>query len=815
MTASAPGICERDLPRPSLAAVAALAAGMAFARAMEWTSLLPAVPLLVAALAFGRHPARRLAGLLLAFAGAGLALQAPLNDAAIRARASIAEVDAAPGRIAEVRGRVAGEPRIAASGVRFLIEDAIVLRGDSRAEIPAAIAVRVAADAPAEIARLRGAADGDLVEVSGFLRPIADRPLPGTFDHWLASQGAVAEIRTTSAMLLPGPRGPVARFRVATQRVADGIEAILVENLSSTGAALADAMLLGRTHLLTADQREDFQRNGLVHLFSVSGLHAGIVAMMVAAVSAAFGAGPRFRSVAVVLGLVAFCALTGFRAPAIRASMLATIFFLQPLLRREIDPLGALASVALAMLAVRPAWLWQLDFQLSFLCAATLVVAGPGAVAFEEWAGRSWLRGRWSLRPLVRLAQCLFLTTALQLALMPLLALHFGQASVVAPLANAAMLPGVPLAMGLGFAATALDALASGSGAFFFAALDALLAFAMPLSSALAAPAWSAVPVQPWPPWLVGAWYAALLCGRWLRLRPRFTPLDGAFPAMLGVAAAAAIVLAAPRASAPDVLCVDFIDVGQGDAVLVRTRAGLAMLVDTGPPAGAPLLDHLRAHAVERIDVLVLTHADADHIGGAVRLLESVPVGLVCTAGTIAGTETWSDVADAIADRGVPVATLRRGDLIHLAPQVAANVLHPTDEFLGGGDDRNEGSVAMRIESGGVSFLLTGDAEEDAEADMLAGVDPRLIDCDVLKAGHHGSASSTTEEFLAAATPAEVVASCGRSNSHGHPSDEVVQRCADAAAVLRRTDREGTISYETDGERLSVRVQRAAAPPAD
>jgi len=796
---------ERALARPSLAAVAALVVGMATARAAGGESPWGAVAVAAIAGAVGFLPAWRLAAMLLAFAAAGAAMQAPLNDAEARSRAVVAEIERVPGGLAQATGRIAGEVRVAEREARFLVDDATVARAGEAVRLPAAIMVRVPFEDAAE---WRNAVDGDGVELAGRLFATSDDPAAGSFEHWLATQGAVAEMRATVAAIDRIDRGPVAHMRLAMQRAADAIERVFVANLSTEGAAVLDAMVLGRTHLLSPEQRDAYRRTGLIHIFSVSGLHAGIAAMAIAAIATAAGAGPRWRSIATLLGLFAFCGLTGFHTPAIRAALLATVFLVQPLVRREVDALGALATVALAVLAFRPAAVWQLDFQLSFLCAATLALVAPGMVAIEEWAGRSWMRGKWSLHFLVRAAQCLLATTALQLALAPLLALHFGSVSLVAPLANMVALPLVPVAMGAGFAGAALAPAMPPVAELLFGAVDAIVAVLDRASALAASPSWASISADPWPPWTIGAWYAALLAGRWVRLRPRFTPFDGAFSATLGIAGAALVALVLPRGATTDRLTVEFLDVGQGDAILVRARDGATMLVDTGPPQGVGLMEHLRARSVRRLDVLVLTHADADHIGGADRLLENMPVDLALTGGSLADTDTWREVAREVAWRDVETATLRRGASFDLSEDVRVDVLHPTAEFVEAGDDRNDGSVVLRVAMGDVSFLLTGDAEAEAEAAMLLGAEEALLDCDVLKAGHHGSGGSTTAVFLAATSPVEAVMSCGRGNRYGHPAATTLQRCEAGGARVRRTDEHGTVRYDTDGRRLRVSVER-------
>ncbi len=799
---------ERTLPRPSFLAVLATIAGMAAARAVGLESAWGPSALVVTACALSMRREARVAALLAGFAGMGCLLQVPQERARTESAAAIAQFDEIAGGLVEVRGRIDGTARVTDRGASVLLAPGSELgKSGEVVRFPGAVYVRLDPER-GNLAAVREAVDGDVFDGVGRLLPLPDGPGAGSFESYLASLGAGASFRASLWTVEPARRSPFARYRAAMHGLANGMEEILHENLDRDHAALMSAMMLGRTGWLSPEQRDSFTRAGLMHLFAVSGLHAGIVGIMLALAAAMTGAGPRARAILVMAGLFAFCTLTGFRASAMRASMLVAVFVMQPLLKREVDRLGALSSVALLLLIANPKALWQLGFQLSFLCAATLVQVAPGAVAIEEWAGRRARGWNWRLQPLVRAVQLLYVTTCIQLALAPFLAAHVREVSLAAPVANAVVLPALPLVLGGTILCVGVELVAPGLAEIPFGVLDTALVAVDGVASGLAKLPFASVRARPWSAWTVGGWYVCLLGGAWVRLRPRFTPFDGALSAMGGVLAACLVALGGSAAGPGDAkLTVEFLDAGQGDAILVRS-AGATMLVDTGPPEGARLVESLRTRGVERIDALVLTHADADHIGGADRLLEELDVKQVLVGGSLADTETWKAVATEVAWRKTPVSTVRRGARMEFGDGVTVDVLHPTAEFTREGDDRNDASVVLRVAKGEVSFLLTGDAEFDAEESMVFGVDPELLDCTVLKAGHHGSAGSTGAAFLAATSPAHVVFSCGRENRYGHPAAAVVERAKNAGATVRRTDRQGAVMFETDGRGLAVRVER-------
>jgi beta-lactamase superfamily II metal-dependent hydrolase len=230
----------------------------------------------------------------------------------------------------------------------------------------------------------------------------------------------------------------------------------------------------------------------------------------------------------------------------------------------------------------------------------------------------------------------------------------------------------------------------------------------------------------------------------------------------------------------PAVFEVAFLDVGQGDATLV-TAGDFELLVDGGRSRQA-LRERLRAHGVTDLDAIVATHAHADHAAGLIEALALYRVEAVYLNGGTAGTNTWATLQTAIATEGAAVVTLARGDSVPV-PGLTATVLNPSRPLTG---ETNEDSIVLLLACGSVEVLLAADAERGAEASMLAaGVVP---DVDVLKAGHHGSRSSSSAAFLEAAAPEFAVVSAGATNAYGHPHAETLARLAAAGATVFYTD---------------------------
>ncbi len=700
----------------------------------------------------------------------------------------IARVALAP--VVHVEGRLTEEPvRWAPDRTRLTLDVDGLLDGDDRRPASGRLQVTLYGETAAVGEGQRVTADLKLSRPRSFRNP-------GAFDYpaFLRREGILLVGTGRAESLVPlTPDEPPWPVRVKRWAVAT-----IGAHLPDTSAALLAGLILGEKTGLPREADEAFRRAGVYHILAVSGFNVALLASSIFFVLAALGVPRRTTAVAAGVALVGFALVVGGQASVLRATVMGLLLLAAMLLDRESQLMNALALAALLLLAWRPGDLWDPGFQLSFAATAGIIYLTPAITTWLE--GRSW--PGW-------LATAVAVSVGAQAAVTPVMLAHFNQLSLVGIAANLVVVPLAAAGTTLGMLAL-LVALASAVAAdvLFQALWLVLLALRAAVWSAAAVPA--AMVHLPAPGWAATlAWCGALA----------LVPVLGeqSWGARRWTRAAAAACLAASLALSiwPWVrpgdgrLRVTFLDVGQGDAVLVETPEGRRLLVDGGP-GGARRLDvgervlapFLWNRPAARVDAVAVTHSDSDHSGGLRAVLTRFRVGEVWENGRWGpGSE---DTLRAVERSGACRRTLVAGQRIWLGSALLT-VLNPdgavrADEPAPMGE--NEESLVLRLDWRGFSLLLTGDLGWPGEERVLASRAP--VRALALKVGHHGNRLSSSEEFLAATRAAVAVISVGARNPFRHPTPEALARLEAAGARIYRTDRDGAVILETDGATLWI-----------
>jgi len=664
---------------------------------------------------------------------------------------------------------------------------------------------------------------GDLLQVSGELEEPPDDLDGFEYRAYLAHQGIYSTMYYPDVELEGSGQGPqpfqeIYSFR---HRMGEALGASLAEPQGS----LAQGILLGLRHNIPSSLYEDFRDSGTAHLLAISGLHLAIVGGILLSVAVWLFGRRRPTYFVVTLGaLWSYALLAGMSPSVMRAAIMVSLFLFAAYVGRQRSGITALAFAAAIMVAIDPHVLWQVSFQLSFAAVLGLILLTP---TFQQW-------GRRTRAPTVVVDSFAYSLGAI-LATLPLVAYYFGYVSLVGLPATFLVLPALP-------AIIVLSALVGFIGLLFLPLAQVIgwidwlsLEYMVVVVRGFAALPYSSLEVGGMDAAWVWLYYGILGGAIWMGTRRKrlVSSIKGSFGGASGVLSSLSrklstksvkwvlvpliiitILIGAAVAVAPEggKLSVSFLDVGQGDAILISTPSGQHILVDGGPSTEKICLELGEALPFwERtIDLVVLTHAHDDHVTGLVEVLRRYQVKQVLYPEGIDYTaNAYSEWLGVIEEKGIESMRAQAGQVIDLGGGATLEVLHPPAEFLEGTEsDIDNNVVVLRLEMGEVSFLLTADLYGEGELYLVC--ERVELSSTMLQVSHHGSSTSTSASFLTAVDPQVAVISVGADNRFGHPSDEVMAMLTQRIGANRiyLTSEHGTITFTTDGKRLWVEKER-------
>jgi competence protein ComEC len=820
-----------------------------------WSAVLLAICAIAGAAKGAQWPARAAALLALVSAGAlaGVATPVPVNV--------VPSPEFFSGERVEIVAHVTNDGALLAGGgprERFDLETESITLGERRFVQP--VGIRVTAfwrqdegDKAGQTGDLPHLNYGDRLRLLARLRMPRNFRNPGAFDYegYLRGQGisTLASAKATDIEVLPGKSGGRLGFWRSHLRRSI-VEHIREQGLwSREDAALFAAMIVGDDSLLLRDVREEFQQTGVYHLLVVSGMNVALLAFTVFWLARRLRLPDWTASLVTVALSVFYAYIAGMGVPIVRAVLMLTVFLAARLLYRNRSSLNATGFAALAVLVLSPAALFEAGFQLTFL--ALLAITGISLPLLERSSApyRNALRhldstaidlglppkvaqfrldlrlvagrlarfaGATPARIMTISAAAAFLTlyelvvvsATTQAVLVVPMRMYFHRAAILGLPANVLVLPFAGIMLNAGVAAIAL------SYVFLpLARVVAGLAALMLHWTLVCLNSLSHLHLAQWrvpePSGLVTiAAGAGVLVALVAVRQSRRTMVAGT--ALLFISSGiAAGYLDTPKTK-PGILEITAIDVGQGDSLLVISPAGKTMLIDGGGSIGPVrsefdygedvVAPYLWWRGLERLDVVALTHAHGDHIGGLERIIQDFrPAEL--WVGINPPTAALQRLYDTAGRNQVAIRTHTAGEALDWAGS-RIRVLSPPADWHPKAKHENDDSLVLQIRYGDTSALLAGDLEKQMER-FVATESPQS---DLLKVAHHGSATSTTPELLAAVHPHFAVISVGHGNSFGHPRREVLERLQEHRVLTYRTDFFGAVTFLLDGKQARAQV---------
>jgi competence protein ComEC len=561
--------------------------------------------------------------------------------------------------------------------------------------------------------------------------------------------------------------------------------------LEGDQASLLSGLLMGERHRLSPAVREAFSDTGTTHVLAVSGLHAGLMALIIFVILRILRLPKRAARLGTVAGLAVYTMAAGAGPSIVRSSIMVGMILLGGLWERQGNGLNMLGLAGLLILSFWPDASFDLGFQLSFSATAgILLLTKPLEAVLSRLPSPGWFQ-KWLLVPLA-------VSLAAQIFTAPFLAWHFHRVPLISLVANLLVVPLTGLVLALALALAILHPL--GGWLAWPLAASAWLASSTMLglvsffsSLKVGTIVWPAVTA---PQMMI---YLGLLALPFLWGRPGKPRLAAIVLVMMG----ANLLVWQKALAGPPGLRVTFLDVGQGDCSLVELPNGSRLLIDAGMKSPGwdsgrqVIIPFLRYRGISRLDGALISHGDADHCGGLEHLVDRVKIDQLWVGGHPGRQEVFGRAMAAVAAGGIRVDTVRGYDTLDGIWPARGFVYSREDSV----EDGNESSLILFLQYGQTSFLFPGDMGPELEEILLhQGL---LKDCRVLKVPHHGARSNNPAWLAERLQPKLAVISVGGSNRFGHPAPEALENYAACGAKIFRTDWNGAVIVESDGQNIS------------
>ncbi len=628
---------------------------------------------------------------------------------------------------------------------------------------------------------------------------------PGQFDYgrYLKFRGikGIVNIPDSSRIHLVA-NNSIFSFQKLVSLIRLKIDKRINQLLPDKDAAFVKAVLLGNKSGLSRRVKEEFRDAGVAHILAVSGLHTGFIVIIAYVILSFLPISFRYRHLLTIFVLLIYMMLTGANPPVVRAALMVGIYLIGKILERKPEEYNTIFLSAFIILSFQPQQLFWSGFQFSYAAVFSIIYFYRRFSSLESKLTLMIKRKR--NRKIVKKAILtpFFISLAAQLGTIPLAVFYFSKIPVVSFFLN---ILAIPL---IGFIVMLAILLLSVS--LFSFQLSLLLSELLKLSihSLLQVVGWaSELPVA-----FIRIPHIGLLmifvyvAGIWLIFNFRQKKYRHLIKPGLAFILMATLLSTIPQYRQGEIL---MLDVGQGDAMLVSTPSGKTLLMDCGPAweswdSGRDVvLPALARIGKTRLNKVVISHPHADHLGGLFSLIKSVPIDSVYFPDIRISYFLQDSLLTCLRRNGVPFRPLKMGDRVKLDNCSQLFVLAPDTSFLKpadcSGHNINNTSIVSILKIYEQSVLLTGDAEKEVEQNLLKW--GTILKSDILKIGHHGSATSSSKDFLQVVSPSLSLISVGQNNKFGHPAPSVLKRLAEAGIRCFRTDKDGAMWFRLQNDR--------------
>jgi competence protein ComEC len=632
-------------------------------------------------------------------------------------------------------------------------------------------------------------------------------------------------------------------FKIRIERFRTSIRNLISETAPDENGKILQTLLLGEKGEIPDVIMENFKRSGISHVLAISGLHIGIIAFLSLSIIKIIMKSSeylllRFNILKIsilfaIVPVIIYAFIAGFGISTVRATIMILTFMAAILVERERDLLNVLSLAAFIILMVAPASLFDISFQLSFTAVAALLIIVPrlsGLIPSGD-SSESMPSSTVKRKVIHTALLFIFVSLAATIGTIPLIAFYFNRVSTITLLSNILIIPLIGfVVLPLGLMAVAITPVASSLAAVLFQIASFFVGIAVSMINYLGSFSFASVFVTTPTLFEIALYYlfvilVVYLIDTWNLKRTRvedaeYKQSNVVFILVLfGVLIASFVDIAHVHMARTNTgyLRTTVIDVGQGSSTLVEFSGGKKMLIDgggffgtkfdVGKYAVAPFLWHQK---INKIDIVVLTHPDQDHLGGLPYILEHFDVDEVWSNGEYSDSDLYKQFTDILRKKHIFHRIVRKNTPEMIIGNTVVNILHPEFPVAGkadvfGRNNFNDNSIVLKLTFGKISMLFPADITESVEMNLIRN--KNNLRSNILTAPHHGSSTSSTSPFIMAVQPDIVIISCGKENIFNYPHTDVLERYKDCGAKIFRTDKNGAVIIKTDGQRITVKCQ--------
>lgn len=640
-----------------------------------------------------------------------------------------------------------------------------------------------------------GIKSGNKVEATVRLYEFPKKRNPHEFDYgkWLTDQGIFAH---GELLVLNNSEDNNqlnwAPFRSRVQQNADQI-------FKGDYAPIAKALILGYKEELSPETKVYFSRSGLSHIMAVSGLHVGfIVAPLWLIIPFLWGKkwGKWVGIILLTVFLIGYAGLTGFSASVSRASLMAWLLTYGKLFHKVRNSINLTAVAAIILLLINPNQLFEIGFQLSFAAVFIILLLMPEA--------QRLIPIKYRFGKIGGLITIIVVSIVVQLGLFPILVYYFGEFSIVGPIANALVVPILSITVPVGLLFTLMSPINYSLFEFGIIPVTYALEWINTVAKVIGSHDYSFILFDNKSIILFIVWFTAIFSISSFKYPNIRWKLLITLLFSLNLLVAEKLILN-PKYHTMEIT---YLDIGQGDAVHIKTPQGKHLLIDAGrwsPGSNSGdqiLIPYFESMGIEKLDAIILSHPHADHIGGMPALIDKMEIDKIYQSDASADSELFANYMNRAEAKGIKINTPEAGDMIELDSSIRIFAIAPQHESRNPSNLNNR-SLAVKVVYGNQSFLFTGDAEIEQER-QIAERYGDFLQSNVYKVGHHGSNTSSSDELLEVVNPEISVVSLAFQNPFKHPGREAVMRLNRFSEKIKYTSKSGAVRLVSNGMETEV-----------